>query len=171
MKAIELTRAFAFAALIAAALAGACTRWESLKAKPPGAPSSLDALLGLQLRDGAVVDQVLTQPTDGVRLRLAECREPAFLFPLQIEWVSTADTLSRAFASPDHKMIDVYRGRIQRDWRPVDRIFDYVKANVSSMGGATPDAGRYVRVYLGARCQVDERLFIYWASAVLAHSL
>jgi len=171
MRAIELTRTFALAALIAAALAGSLTRWESLKAKPPRAPSSLDALLGLQLQDGAVVDQVLTQPTDGVRLRLAECRVPAFLFPLPIEWVSTAATLTRAFASPDHKMIDVYRGKIQRDWRPVNRIFDYVKATVSSMGGATPDADRYVRVYLGAHCQVDERLLIDWASTVLAPSL
>ena len=68
-------------------------------------------------------------------------------------------------------MIDVYRGKIQRDWRPVNRIFDYVKATVSSMGGATPDADRYVRVYLGAHCQVDERLLVDWASTVLAHSL
>ncbi len=111
MRAIELTRAFALAALVAAALAGFLTRWESLKAEPPRALSSLDALLGLQLHDGAVVDQVLTQPTDGVRLRLAECREPAFLFPVPIEWVSTAETLTRAFASQDHKMIDVYRGK------------------------------------------------------------
>jgi hypothetical protein len=129
MRAIELTRAFALAALIAAALAGSSTRWESLKAKPPRTTSSLDALLGLQLQDGAVVDQILTQPTDGVRLRLAECRDPAFLFPLPIEWVSTAETLTRAFASPDHKMIDVYRGKIQRDWRYVNRIFDYVKGH------------------------------------------
>jgi hypothetical protein len=68
-------------------------------------------------------------------------------------------------------MIDVYRGRIQRDWRPVNRIFDYVGATVGSMGGATPDADRYVRIYLGAHCQVDERLLVDWASTVLAHSL
>jgi len=171
MTAIELTRAFALAALIAAALAGSLTRWESLKAKPSRSPSSLDALLGLQLQDGAVVDQVLTQPTDGVRLQFAECRDPAFLFPLQIEWVSTAETLTRAFASPDHKMIDVYRGKIQRDWRHLDRISDYVKAAAGSMGGATPDADRYVRVYFAADCQVDERLLVDWASRVLAHSL
>jgi hypothetical protein len=171
MRAIELTRALTLAALIAAALAGSLTRWESLKAKPPRVPSFPDASLGLQLQDGAVVDQVLTQPTEGVRLRLAECRDPALLFPLSIEWVSTAEILARAFAPPDYKMIDVYRGKIQRDWRPVNRIFDYVKTTVGSMGGATPDADRYVRVYLGAHCQVDERLLIDWASTVLAHSL
>jgi hypothetical protein len=171
MRAIEVTRALALTALIVAALAGSLTRWESLKAEPPRASSSPDTLLGLQLQDGAVVDQVLTQPTDGVRLRLEACRDPAFLFPLPIEWVSTAETLTRAFASPDHKMIDVYGGKIQRDWRPANRIFDYVKATVSSMGGATPDAERYVRVYLGAHCRVDERLLVDWASTVLAHSL
>jgi hypothetical protein len=171
MRAIEVTRAFALAALIAAGVAGFLTRWESLKAEPPRSPSSLDALVGLELNDGAVVDQVLTQPTDGVRLRLAECRDPAFLFPLPIEWVSTAETLTRALASPDRRMIDVYRGEIQRDWRPVNRIFDYVKANVRSMGGATPNADSYVRVYLGAHCQVDERLLVDWANTVLAPSL
>jgi hypothetical protein len=171
MRALESTRAFALAALIAAALAGSLTRWESLKANPPRSPSSLDALLGSELQDGAVVDQVLTQPTDGVRLRLAECRDPAFLFPLPIEWVSTAETLTRAFASPDYKMIDVYRGKIQRDWRPVNRIFDYVKANVSSMGGTTPDADTYVRVYLGVHCPEEERMLVDWVSTVLAHSL
>ena len=171
MRAIELTRAFALAALIAAAFAGSLTRWESLKAKPPRAPSSLDALLGLQLPNGAVVDQVLTQPADGVRLRLAECSDAAFLFPLPIEWVSTAEALTRAFASPDHKIIDVYRGKIQRDWRHVNRIFDYVKATVGSMGGPTSDAGNYVHIYLGAHCQVDERQLVDWASTVLAHSL
>ena len=68
-------------------------------------------------------------------------------------------------------MIDVYRGKIQRDWRHVNRIFDYVNATVGSMGGATPDAGSYVRVYLGPHCRVDERLLVDWASTVLAHSL
>jgi hypothetical protein len=171
MNAIGLTRGFALATLIAAGLAGSLTRWESLKVISPRSPSSLDALLDSELEDGAVVDQIMTQPTDGVRLRLAECRDPAFLFPLPIEWVSSAEVLTHAFASPGYELVDVYRGKVRRDWSPANRIFDYVKTRVGSMGGATPDTDRYVRVYLGAHCQVDERLVVDWATTILAHSL
>ena len=93
MKTIAATRAFALAALVAAALFGSWTRWENRRDKPS---SSLNALVGLRLPDGAVVDEVSSESVRGVRLRLAECHAPAFLFLIPIESASTAE----AFVTP-----------------------------------------------------------------------
>ncbi len=171
MKPTGKTRVIALVALTAALLVGSWTRWESAQAERSQAAPSKDALLGLRLNDGATVDDFVSDPGDGVRLRLDSCDGAAFLFPLRIDWVSTAEGLDRSFASSDYRTIDIYRGQIRREWGRFDRIYDYVKANLAAIGsGATPAADRlYVRIYVGAHCQAADGVLVDWANTVLAH--
>jgi hypothetical protein len=171
MKPIGKARVFAVVALTAALLVGSWTRWESAQAERSQVALSKDALRGLRLNDGATVDDVLSDPGDGVRLRLDRCDDAAFLFPLRIDWVSTAEGLDRSFASSRYRAIDIYRSRIRHEWSRVDRIYDFVKANLAAMGnGATPAADRlFVRIYVGAHCQVADGDLVDWANAVLGY--
>jgi hypothetical protein len=165
-------RAIALAALIAAALFGSWTRWESRPHTRSGASvaRSLDALAGLRLHDGAVVEEVSSRPTNGVRLRLEKCSIPAFLFLIPIESGSAAEVVDRSFASSGYKMVDVYRGEIQQEWHSVNRVIDYVKTSVGAFGRSnTKDNQIYARIYTGANCHVEERVLIDWASTAIAH--
>jgi hypothetical protein len=161
-------RAIALAALIAAALFGGWTRWEQRQNTPPRSPNAVEALAGRRLPYGAVVEEASSHPVEWIRLRLEECRVPAFLFLIPIESSSTPEVLTRSFASSGYKMVDVYRGEIQQEWHSVNRVFNYIKA-AAAMIGKTADQ-IYVRIYVHADCQMKEPVFIGWASTVIAFS-
>jgi hypothetical protein len=172
MRANNVARMFTVLALIAAALFGFWTRWQSAQVNSLRAPASRSALTGLQLNDGAVVEEVVSELGDErVRLRLAQCPDPAFLFPLRIEWVSTAESLDRSFAGSGYKTFDVYQGKIQPEFTRVNLIYKYVLARIAAMGSAEfPASGRfYVQAYIGAHCHVDQSALVDWARAVLAY--
>jgi len=160
-------RAIALAALIAAALFGNWTRWEHRQDTPHGSLNALGALVGLRLHHNAVVEEVSSRPVEWVRLRLAECRTPVFLFLIPIESSSTPEVLTRSFASFGYKVVDVYRGEIQQEWSSVNRVFNYIKAAATISGTADQI---YVRIYIGADCQMEERVFIDWASTAITLS-
>jgi hypothetical protein len=127
----------------------------------------------MRLPDGAVVDEVSSESVRGVRLRLAECHAPAFLFLIPIESASTAEVLSRSFTPLDYKMIDVYRGEIQQEWSHVNRVFNYVLARAEAVYWTkSQDADAfYVRIYISGDCQPETHVLIGWASTVLAQWL
>jgi hypothetical protein len=159
-------RAIALAALIAATLFGGWTRWEQRHATPPRSLNALEALAGLRLHHGAVVEEVSSHPVEWVRLRVEECPAPAFLILIPIESSSTAEVLTRFFASSRYKMVDVYRGEIQQEWRSVNRVFNYIKAAAATISRTADQV--YVRIYIHADCQTEERFFIDWASTIIA---
>jgi hypothetical protein len=173
MRANSVTRMFTVVALIAAALFGFWTRWESAQVNRLKAPSSRSALAGLRLNDGAVVDEVVSEPGDGVRLRLAQCPDPAFLFPLPIEWVSTAEDLDRSFRPSGYRTIDIYRDKSKQNFSRINLIYEYVVARMAAVGGGgTSAADRfYVQAYIGANCQVDDSALVGWANTVVAYWL
>jgi hypothetical protein len=170
-----VARTFAVVALVSAALFGFWTRWESAHGNRLRAPvGPRNALVGLRLNDGAVVDEVVSEAgDDGVRLRLANCPDPAFLFPLPIGWVSTAESLDRSFAPLGYRAIQVYRDKIQYDNSRLNLIYEYVLARIAAMGSAKiADAGRlYVQVYIGAHCHVDQVVLVDWANTVVGNWL
>jgi hypothetical protein len=159
-------RAIALAALIAAALFGGWTRWEQRQDTPPRSLNALEALAGLQLHHGAVVEEVSSHPVKWVRLHLEECPAPAFLFLIPIESNSTAEVLTRSFASSSYKMVDVYRGEIKQEWHSVNRVFNYIKAATATIGRTADQI--YVRIYAHADCHIEERILIDWAGAIIA---
>jgi hypothetical protein len=161
-------RAIALVALISAALFGGWTRWEERRDTPPTSLNALETLVGLRLNDNAVVEEVSSHPVEWVRLRLEECSAPTFLFLIPIESSSTPEVLTRSFASSGYKMVDVYRGEIQQEWNSVNRVFNYIKAAVAAIGRTTDQI--YVRIYVRADCQMEERFFIDWASRIIAFS-
>ena len=173
MRTIATTRAFALVALVAASLIGAWTRWESRQDKPSGEPSPLNDLVGLRLRDGAVVNEVSSVPFHGVRLRLTQCRGSAFLFLIPIESTSTAEILNQSFTSSDYEMFDVYRGEIQQEWNQANRVYNYVRARAEAIlwTKSQDDGGFYVRIYIGKECQPEAQVLIDWASQFLAQWL
>ena len=173
MRANSVTRMFTVVALITAALFGFWTRWESAQVNRLKGPSSRSALAGLRLNDGAVVDEVVSEPGDGVRLRLAQCPDPVFLFPLPIEWVSTAEDLDRSFGSSGYRTIDIYRDKAKHNFSRINLIYEYVLARIVAVGsGETSTADRfYVQAYIGAHCQVDETALVGWANTVVAYWL
>jgi hypothetical protein len=63
-------------------------------------------------------------------------------------------------------MVDVYRGEIQPEWHSVNRVFNYVKAAAAAIGRTADQI--YVRIYVHADCQMEEHVFIDWASTVIA---
>jgi hypothetical protein len=158
-------RAIALAALIAAALFGSWTRWEQRQDTSPSW-SAPEALTGLRLPHGAVVEEASSHPVEWFRLRLEECRAPAFLFLIPIESSSTPEVLTRSFASSGYKVVDVYRGEIQQEWHSVNRVFNYVKAAVAAIGRTADQI--YVRIYVRSDCQMEEHVFVDWASTVTA---
>ncbi|HXZ16489.1 MAG TPA: hypothetical protein VEH77_11040, partial [Roseiarcus sp.] len=160
-------------ALVAAALFGSWTRWGNRQDRPSREPSSLNALVGLRLPDDAVIDEVSSESVPGVRLRLAECRGPAFLFLIPIESTSTAEVLANSFTSLDYRMVDVYRGEIQPEWNQVNRVYDYVVARAEALywTKSHDDDGFYVRIYIGADCRPAGHVLIDWANTVLAQWL
>jgi hypothetical protein len=168
-------RTFASVALILAAVFGFWTRWESAQGngfKAPAAPRS--ALVGLRLNEGAVVDEVVSEAGgDGIRLRLVDCADPAFLFPLPIGWVSTAESLDRSFAPLGYRPIQVYRDKIQYGNSRLNLIYEYVLARLAAMGsGKIADGDRlYVQIYIGAQCHVDRGVLVDWANAVVGNWL
>ena len=173
MRVNSATRMFTMVALIASALFGLWTRWESAKVNRVNAPAaSRSALTGLQLNDGAVVDEVVFNPGDDrVRLRLAECPDPAFLFPLRIGWVSTAEGLDRSFAASGYKTFDIYRRKIKPQFNRINLIYEYALARITAMGSAEFVAGDrlYVRAYVGAHCRVDQSVLLDWANTIVAY--
>jgi hypothetical protein len=169
------TRTFAVVALVSAALFGLWARWEGAQGNRLVAPATpRSALVGLRLNDGAVVDEIVSEAgDDGVRLRLADCADPAFLFPLPIGWVSTAESLDRSFAPSGYKAIQIYRDKIQYDNSRMNLIYEYVLARIAAMGSAKiADADRlYVQIYIGAHCHVDQGVLVDWANTVLGNWL
>jgi hypothetical protein len=165
-----LTRWFTVTALVAAAVMGLWTRLEIAQVEGPSASPTRDALVGLQLNDGTVVEKLLSDPAGGVRLRPVECFDPAFLFPLPIDWVSTAEVLQQNFKSSGYNFVDVYHGAIQTDSSRTNRIYYYIIANILSMrSGALPNPDRFhVQVYIKPQCNVNEKVLLNWASAVLS---
>jgi hypothetical protein len=161
-------RAIALAALIAAALFGGWTRWEQRQDTPPQSLHALKALVGHRLPHGAVVEEFSVLPVEWVRLQLEECRAPAFLFLIPIESSSTPELLTRSFASPDYKMVDVYRGEIRQDWHPVNRVFNYIKAAAAAIGRTADHI--YVRIYVHADCRMEEHVAVDWASTVITYA-
>jgi hypothetical protein len=63
-------------------------------------------------------------------------------------------------------MVDVYRGEIQQEWHSVNRVFNYIKTAAAAIGRTADQI--YVRIYVRADCQMEERVFIDWASTVIA---
>jgi hypothetical protein len=169
------TRTFAAVALISAAVFGFWTRWESAHSNrliAPAAPRS--ALVGLRLNEGAVVEEVVSEAgEDGIRLRLADCADPAFLFPLPIGWVSSAQSLDRSFAPSGYRAIQIYRDKIQYDNSRLNLIFEYVLARIAAMRSTKiADTDRfYVRIYMGSHCHVDQGVLIGWANTVVGNWL
>ena len=165
-----MTRWFTAIALIAAATMGLWMRLETQQVVRRSASPAQDALVGLQLNDGTVIEKVLRDPVAGVQLRPAECFDPAFLFPLPIDWVSTADVLQQRFKSSGYIFIDVYDGEIQTNSSRMSRIYHYVLANISTVSsGFIPNLDRFhVQIYLKPQCIVNERVVTGWASAVVS---
>jgi hypothetical protein len=166
----RVARTFAVVALVSAALFGFWARWESAEGDRLKAPAARSALVGLRLNDGAVVDEIVSEAGDeGVRLRLADCADPAFLFPLPIGWVSTAESLDRSFASSGYRAIQIYRDKIQYDNSRLNLIYEYVLARIAAIGSARiADADRhYVQIYVGAHCHVDQSVLVDWANTVV----
>jgi len=129
-----------------------------------------DALVGLQLNDGTVIEKVLRDPVDGVQLRPAECFDSAFLFPLPIDWVSTAGVLQQRFKSSGYKLFDVYDGEIQTNSSRMSRFYHYVIADISAVGsGLIPNLDRFqVQIYIKPQCIVNETIVVNWANAVVS---
>jgi hypothetical protein len=169
-RASPMLRWFTAIALIAAAAMGLWTRLEAAQVGGRGAPPARDALVGLQLNDGTVIEKVLSDPADGVQLRPAECFDPAFLFPLRIDWVSSADVLQQSFKRSGYEFIDVYHDEIQTNSSRISRIYRYVMANISAMNsGVIPNRDRFhVQIYIKPYCNVNEKIILNWASAVLS---
>jgi hypothetical protein len=165
-----LTRWFAATALVAAAVMGLWMRLETAQVEGPSPSPTRDALVGLQLNDGAVIEKLLSDPADGVRLRPVECFDPAFLFPLPIDWVSTSVVLQQSFKSSGYNFVDVYRGEIQTDSPRSSRIYYYIIANILSMrSGVVPNLDRFhVQIYIKPQCNVNEKVLLNWANAVLS---
>ena len=159
-----------FIALTAAAAIGLWTRLETTQVVGRSASPARDALVGLQLNGGAVIEKFLSDPAAGVRLRPEECFDPAFLFPLPIDWVSTADVLQQDFLSSGYTFIDVYRGAIQTDSSRISRIYRFIIANILSMrSGVVPNQDLFhVQIYIKPQCNVNEKAILNWVSAVLS---
>ena len=64
------------------------------------------------------------------------------------------------------QVVDVYRGEIQQEWHSVNRVFNYVKAAVAAIGRTADQI--YVRIYVRSDCQMEEHVFVDWASTVTA---
>lgn len=127
----------------------------------------------LRLNDGAVVDEVVSEPGDGVRLRLAQCPDPVFLFPLPIEWVSTAEDLDRSFGSSGYRTIDIYRDKAKHNFNRINLIYKYVFTSIVAISSGEISAAErfYVRAYIGAHCEVNETALVGWAKTVVAYRL
>jgi hypothetical protein len=81
--------------------------------------------------------------------------------------------LDRSFAPSGYRAIQIYRDKIQYDNSRLKLILEYVLARIVAMGSAKiADADRlYVRIYVGARCHVDQGVLIGWANTVVSNWL
>ena len=117
----------------------------------------------------AVIDGVVNKPLTGVRLRLAQCGNPAFVFPISILSVSEQQVVDRAYGLPAYRSTDVYRGHIRDGFSHISRITSYVATRAAALWSTEQiiSEDRYVRAYVPSDCIVSTDAYVEWAAAVL----
>ena len=143
MNARRNLRIATLGAIAAAAVIHAGTRleWKSAAGVEPVAFDARPLSLGDSIGN-AVIDGVVNKPLTGVRLRLAQCGNPAFVFPLSILSVSEQQVVDRAYGLPAYRSTDVYRGHVRDGFSHISRITSYV---ASSSGSSLVDGANHQR--------------------------
>jgi hypothetical protein len=171
MNATRNLRLVALGAIAAALFIRAGTRLE-LKSAGGLEPVALDTRrLEMSLGDSignAVVDGMVSRPLRGVRLRLPECGNPAFVFPISILSVAQSQLADRAYGFPVYRSTDVYRGQIRDGFSHISRVTSYITARAAALwSGPTISDDLYVRSYVPSDCVVGRDAYVTWAAAVL----
>jgi hypothetical protein len=174
MNAKRNLRIATLGAIAAAALihAGARLEWKSATGGEPVAFDARPLSLGDSIGN-AVVDGVVNKPLPGVRLRLAQCGNPAFVFPLSILSVSEQQVVDRAYGLPAYRSTDVYRGHVRDGFSHISRITSYVASRAEALWSTEQiiSEDRYVRAYVPSDCVVGRDAYVEWAAAVLKPGL
>ncbi len=159
-------------AIAAAALIGAATRLER-KSVVDFENIAFDARrLEMSLGDSignAVIDGVVNEPLEGLRLRLAQCGDPAFVVPIPILSVAAPQLVDRAYGLPAYRSTDVYRGHIRDGFSHISRITSYVATRATALWPNELTIGDdfYVRAYVPSDCIISTDAYVEWAAAVL----
>jgi hypothetical protein len=171
MNATRNLRFVTLGAIAAAGLIGAGTRleWRSAGGLEPVAfdPRRLEMSTGDSIGN-AVVDSVVNKPLEGLRLRLPQCGNPAFVVPIPILSVTDPQVLDRAYGLPAYRSTDVYRGHIRDGFSHISRVTSYITARAAALwSGPTISYDFYVRAYVPSDCTISTAAYVEWAAAVL----
>ena len=161
-------------AIAAAALihAGARLEWKSAAGVEPVAFDARPLSLGDSIGN-AVIDGVVNKPLPGVRLRLAQCGNPAYVFPISIVSVSEQQVVDRTYGLLAYQSTDVYRGHVRDGFSHISRIASYVATRAAALWSTEQiiNEDRYVRAYVPSDCVVGREAYVEWAAAVLKPGL
>ncbi len=170
-------RGIALAILLFIAVLGLATRWMDLFPAPAELPSSSADILspGLRLSEGAFVERIVRKPLPGLQLRLSQCSQPAYVFPILIKSAEEPQTVELAFSAADYSSVDVYRGEVRRRFDLQTRLTSYVLARIAKVVATRGlDSAAYkasdfdlyfVRSLVPKACKDFEAAPIEWAKA------